>query len=693
MSSSRVSLPLVALSLAALASGCNGDPAPYAPESIDRAVLAHFASCEDVVDYAQYRALEQVGPYGFEGEYGWGLEGDAAGEDGGWADGGGGDVPQDNGSDPTGGGTGTGGGEGSPDYSGTNVQELGVDEPDIVKTDGNRVLALAQGQLHYIDLQGEAPTLTQSLPVLSADSEYYWYDATQMLVHGDRVLLTVYRGGWDLPVAIREALGLSEDDYMDVVQLVEVDVSNPADMKVMGNLYVEGAYVSGRLHESTARIVISSQLHTMQFKYPWDFLSEEDVDLESEWSGWSELAYQRAEAQAEDYNRRVVRDTELDDWIPSFVLDRGGQLESGLLVDCERMMRPGTHAGLGTLSVLTIDMAQSLGLGDAVGVFTEGQTVYASAEGLYVATRPIWAQTEQADFGADEELVVSSYVHKFDISRSDATYYVASGEVPGFLLNQWAMSEHGGDLRVATTDWGWTSESESYVSVLRERGEVLELVGQVGGLGKGEQIYAVRMMGDVGYVVTFRQTDPLYTVDLSNPIDPRVVGELKINGYSAYLHPVGDGLLLGVGRDGTDDGQVLGTQISLFDVSDPAAPKVLHQASFGEWASSEVEFDHHAFLYWAPENLAVFPVQTWSYDEMTGEESYFGGALAYRIDPQQGIEQVGTIEHTQGQAQEYWYGEGIRRSLVVDDQLYTLSSEGLQRNALSDLTVTGWVEF
>ena len=131
-------------------------------------------------------------------------------------------------------------------------------------------------------------------------------------------------------------------------------------------------------------------------------------------------------------------------------------------------------------------------------------------------------------------------------------------------------------LRAATTV-GIAPESESRVTTLAERGGVLAPLGQVGGLGKGERIYAVRFIGDVGYVVTFRQVDPLYTLDLSQPARPRVVGELKIRGYSAYLHPLAADLLLGIGQDASERGTTLGTQVSLFDVSDPARPSRLHQ--------------------------------------------------------------------------------------------------------------------
>lgn len=687
MSARIAHLPLIALSLAAIATGCVADEdGPYSPESVDRAVLVHFASCDDVLDYAHFEGKEQVGAYGFEGEYGWGRE-DFGGEDGGEVPAGGDDGGGETGGDP---------GD-TPEYSGTNVQELGVDEPDIVKTDGTRILALAQGSLHYIDTQADGgPANVGSLPILAAaDSEYYGYDGAEMLVHGDRVLVSVNRSGWELPPAVRSSLGISEEDYQPVVELAEIDVSNPGAMRLVSSLYVEGSYVSGRLHDGVARVVLSSYVHDLAFKYPWDFLSEDDIVVD-EWSGgWDDIAYAKAEAEAEAYNRKVVSETELDDWIPAYALHEhdSGTVQTGLLVECQRMMRPGTHAGLGTLDVLTIDLSQPLSLGDAVGLFSQGQTVYASPDNLYVATHPFMQQDEVEAFGEDPELRYASYVHKFDITSDEAAHYVASGEVPGYLLSQWSMSEHEGDLRVATTEWGFGDLSQSYVSVLRERGQTLELVGQVDGLGRGEQIYAVRFIDDTGYVVTFQQIDPLYTIDLRDPTAPAMVGELKIEGYSAYLHPVGEDLLLGVGRDGTAEGQVLGTQLSLFDVSDPSAPRVVFQEALGEWGSSEVEYDHRAFLWWGAENLAVFPVSTWSFDEETGSESYFSGAVAYRVDPQAGISLVGTLEHTVEPVDELWYGNDIRRSLVIGEELFTMSNEGVLRSNLSDLAANGWVGF
>jgi hypothetical protein len=192
----------------------------------------------------------------------------------------------------------------------------------------------------------------------------------------------------------------------------------------------------------------------------------------------------------------------------------------------------------------------------------------------------------------------------------------------------------------------------------------------------------VRFIAGVAYVVTFRQTDPLYTIDLSAPAAPRVAGALKIPGYSAYLHPLDGGLLLGVGQDATEQGTTTGTQLSLFDVSDLARPARLRRLTV-PFGSSEAEADHHAFLYWAPTKLAVLPVQTFG----ATERDTFSGAIGFRIDRASPIEEVGRIEHPPGPDG----AAPIRRSLVIGDRVFTLSDRGLLASTLDDLSARTWV--
>jgi uncharacterized secreted protein with C-terminal beta-propeller domain len=205
----------------------------------------------------------------------------------------------------------------------------------------------------------------------------------------------------------------------------------------------------------------------------------------------------------------------------------------------------------------------------------------------------------------------------------------------------------------------------------------------VGGLGRGERIYSVRFIDDAGYVVTFRQVDPLYTVDLSRPTAPHVLGELKIRGYSAYLHPAGRDQLIGVGQDATDQGRTLGTQLSLFDVSDLANPRRLHQRTVAPGSSSTAEFDHHAFLWWAPSGLAVLPVTI--YPTAPGDGSVFTGAVGFRIARDTGIAEAGRIAHGTGGS-----APPIDRTIVIGDRLYTVSRMGV---GVSDLGTLGGLAF
>jgi uncharacterized secreted protein with C-terminal beta-propeller domain len=177
-------------------------------------------------------------------------------------------------------------------------------------------------------------------------------------------------------------------------------------------------------------------------------------------------------------------------------------------------------------------------------------------------------------------------------------------------------------------------------------------------------------------VVTFRQVDPLYVVDLERPAEPRVRGELKIRGYSAYLHPLGEDLLLGVGQDATEDGAQLGTQLSLFDVSDPSRPARLHQRAVAD-SSSGAEFDHHAFLWWAPRELAVLPL-------IVHGDEVFDGADGFRVRTDSGIEEVGRDSHRDA---------SILRSFVVQGRLFTLSDAGIEANSLDTLAEEAWVPF
>jgi len=525
----------------------------------------------------------------------------------------------------------------APEFSQTNVQEAGVDEPDIVKTDGRTVFAVAGRTLHALDVTGATPRLVGTLAL---DGAY----GHQLLLRGDRLLVMSSSYG-GMPIASDVIISASQ------VVISELDVADPAAMKVRRTMTAEGAFVDARLTGGTARVVVAA----------------------------SPSAIRPAAA-----GRASLRT-----FVPRTVLRSklSGRTFRRSMVACDNVRHPRRFSGLDLLTVLTIDLDKGLFNVDRDAIMAGAQTVYASPTGLYVASQRYVRALETGRAVPERS---RTDIHRFDISRPDATSFASSGSVTGFVLNQYSMSEHAGALRVASTEQPvWFAgrpdgDSESFVTVLAEHGRSLDMVGRVGGLGRGERIYAVRFVGDKGYVVTFRQVDPLYTLDLSKRTAPRVVGELKILGYSAYLHPISDDLLLGVGQDATAEGRTTGTQLSLFDVSDPRRPARRASISLGGGASSAAEFDPHAFLFWKPADLAVIPLSTY------GAQRTFNGAIGFRIGTAS-IAEAGRIAHPADAGSTYT--PEIGRSLVIGDALYTLSYAGLAANRLDNLASLSFTPF
>ncbi|MCL1597627.1 MAG: beta-propeller domain-containing protein [Actinomycetia bacterium] len=627
--------------------------------------LQPFASCNEFLDYVQGHALDLVGPYGLAG-YGGGYYGDVVFEE----------VSASLDSIKSEAPAVDGAGRQGVDYSGTNVQVAGVDEPDIVKTDGERIFVVAQGRLFWIDASG-TPQVVASMPLEG------W--GQQLFLSGDRLLVMTSGGGYGIePFAGRELSSDIAPGYSSPrTVLTEVDVSNPASMQPVRTLTLDGTILSSRMTGGTIRVVISSGPTGFAWEYP-------------QGNGI------RAEQEAIESNKKIIEESTIENWVPWYVLEdhKAGTTSDGPLLGCDQVGVPDEFSGLSMLSVLSIDLDSGLEPGNAIGLLAEGQTIYASTDNLYVATAPwmAWPLIEEAGGNVEAADSLTTQIHMFDITDPTTAVYVASGRVDGTLLSQWSMDEYDGTLRVVTTDenrwWGSSDVPDSAVVTLRREGDELVQIGYVDGLGKDERVYAVRFIEDKGYVVTFRQVDPLYIVDLSDPTNPQVTGELKINGYSAYLHPIGEDLLLGVGQDATEEGRTLGTQVSVFDVSDPTKPQRLSRMTFEE-AYSNAEWDAKAFLWWAPLGISVLPLQRWSWDERSGKEDNFSGAVVLSADPRR-VKQLGLIEHPNAAGDECpdcSWSAPIMRSLVIGDTLYTISETGILASDIETLDDIAWVPF
>jgi len=565
---------LAVLALVLLATACASDDPPLAsgpttdvvdgPDedstgtsgAVRRGRLQAFSACEEFLGHMRAEAAERVGPYGLDGVFGGGIGvvAEAAEEA----------MFDDSSADAV---DTSSAGNSAPaqrtaaqsapvegeDFSGTNNQVLGVDEPDIVKTDGNRIITVIDNMVRVFAVNGTDATPQAELRLDTWPRE--------LLLDGDRLLIMSDTWGGEGPGV---AFDTTSEAYGPATVVTQVEINGDA-MNVLGHLRLEGHYVSARKIGGVARLVVSAPPPQLSFIYPQG---------------------QGSEDIARETNQRIVQESTLEDWLSSYqvVTPAGDVTATGAIAPCERIYRPSDFSGFGLMTVLTVDMQGALTAGNGTAVVSDGQTVYASNDSLYIATNiwptfpvePFRAEVDVDDSEREEfEETYTTALHRFDITDPTTANYVASGDVAGSLLSQFSLDEFDGRLRVATTEgspWGFSEQSESFITVLEAQGEDLVEVGRVGNMGRGERIFAVRFMGPTAYVVTFRQVDPLYVVDLRDPTAPAVTGELKIPGFSSYLHPVGDGLLLGVGQDATDQGRTLGAKVSLFDVSDPTNP-------------------------------------------------------------------------------------------------------------------------
>jgi len=642
---------VAALGAAAVVAGGAGGPAgdgagPRTEDaSAPRAALTRFATCDRFVAHVRRRALATVGPWGLPGGAAIAVAAPVAE----------GDLAR----------------AGAPapaltpgtDFSDTNVQEAGVDEPDLVETDGRTVFTIAGGRLEAVDATGRAPRVLPrvDLPGVSP---------TGLLLMGDRLLVIGDAGTAGPPRPVDTLRAAPGPVTVPGTVVVALDVSDPAAPRVLSRMRAEGSLVSARRTGDTVRLVVSSHAPHLDLVTPM-----------------GEARGTRAALRA---NRRAIATAPAGAWLPRVtVRDVTRARTTRRAVPCTAVSRPSRFAGLGTVSVLTVGVTDTLSLLDTDAVLTDGELVYASPTAMYVATAR-WSPPSAAEAAVAPR--GSTLIHRLDTSDPTRTTYRASGAVPGYLLNQFSLSEHAGHLRVASTEepaWWSPPEgaepSESRVTVLAEAGGRLVRTGEVRGLGRGERIHAVRFLGDRGYVVTFRQTDPLYVVDLADPARPVLRGELKIPGFSSYLHPVDATTLIGVGQDADAQGRTRGTQVSLFDVTDPARPTRIAQRTLDtDW--SEAESDHHAFLYWPATRLLVLPAQR--YDG--GGGSPFLGAVGLDVSRTTGITPIARVSHPDGRGGEW---APVRRSLVVGDAVLTVSATGVLASDLTTLAPRGWAPF
>lgn len=574
--------------------------------------------------------------------------------------------------------------EGAPrDFTDTNVQVEGVDEADIVETDGQRIYLLHGSSFVVVDAWPPVDA------ALESETEIEGFPEAMFVAEGRAVVFsTVYdEVGRFGDIGDCRFIG-PPTPFVDPALVGDIAPCAPAVTKVTvldataapvvtREVYLEGIFTTARRHESIVRLVVQGG-HGLPDGVP-DF--------------WTELYSDAPPQTDEEFRARVdaweqaalaaIEQSELGDWLPGQWAVRDGVLEVLPPLCSEVHLPPAGRSAHGMTRILALDMTADGGeLHDAL-IVGHASDVYASLDRLVLAQRD-WEIAEDGDRTA---------IHLFEVGATTlATAYLGSGYVPGVPHGQFSFDMREDVLRVATTRTGRLAGSDelrttSRIVTTRLVDGALETLGSTGDLAPDERIFAVRYVGDRGYLVTFRQIDPLFVVDLSDPAQPTVLGELELPGFSEYMHPLGDDHLLTIGQDADEEGRVLGLALRIFDVSDDANPTLAHLYRFGEQGWSAANHDHRAFIFDPARGLLTFPYVAY-------EGPYRSVLELFSVDAASGFTPLGEVDHTDLTESrcglpDQWqcpYSAEIRRGLFIDDFLFSISAAGVRAHAADDLS-------
>lgn len=579
----------------------------------------------------------------------------------------------------------------SPIVSGTNNQEEGVDEADFVETDGNMVYVARNGGLTIVDRDlNVASQVSLSGNVVGA------------FLSGGRLTVITQSGygSWYGPVLRLAGPGSMPYGWAgDPETTVTVfDVADPTTPTIASQTTFDGSFHDARAVDGVVYLVLDTPFDLPELHYTDTPVEPGEIDGESveaivgkpaPWN--SEITGYRTYETWDDYLARVGDQIVSLSLPHAYTVDaQGNSVDIGVVTTAGNIVGPRSgDVAQSMLTVVSIDSSAASaesGFDDSIAsmVPAYGSTVYMTGDALYLATT-------ESSYSSTR----SSQDTRIDRYTIDGTKlgWQGTGVVAGTLINQFAMDEQDGYLRVATHNsssvWtidrqsggAWNTQNDNGVYVLDTSGATLDEVGRLTGLAPGEQLYAARFIGDKAYLVTFLQTDPLFAIDLSSPTAPALEGELVIPGFSNYLQSVGDGLLLGIGQERETGSWNTHLHASLFDVSDGAnLTQIERQYLDGgaQWSWSEAQFDHHALLYSPEDGLLVLPMAASGYDSETGAYRYDQLLKVLRVSAE-GIEEVGEIV-TDAQ---------VIRVVRIDDVLYAVTDSGVTAYRLSDLSMIG----
>ena len=556
----------------------------------------------------------------------------------------------------------------SVDYSETNVQVEGVDEPDIVKTDGTYLYTLADQTLYILKAypSGEAAILSK----ISFDDDI---SISNFFINDD--YLIVFGSSYNYPILYKSFIETdtinseetSEEDSWEVSSSVIkiYDVSVKENPELVKNIEIDGTYFDSRM--------IGNYVYVVSSEYSY-------------------YIYR-------NYNGNYTLN------VPEITID-----DDTKKIPCDQIYYIDTPEIVDTMTHIVSVNLENLDVNEKSFLIGISENMYMSENNIYlVYTSYNYDTYSPVGVRSSYDYEESTKIHKIQVDSGEINY-ITKGEVDGRILNQFSMDEHNNFFRIATTKgWSWDEEnpSSNNIYILSDN---LEQVSALEGIAEGEQIYSSRFLGDKAYLVTFKKTDPFFTIDLSDPYNPQILGYLKIPGYSNYLHPYDETHIIGIGKDTIESGNpdfawYQGIKIALFDVTDFENPVEVDKIIIGDRGTdSPALTDHKAFLFDKEKELLVIPVSLYEisqetkdeYDEFPGHdygEFTFQGAYVLKLNLD-GFDYRGRITHVSDDEMEqnehwyYWYEASsyISRSLFIDNLLYTISEKMVKINGLEDLS-------
>lgn len=605
------------------------------------------------------------------------------------------------------------------DYSETNVQVAGVDEADIIKTDGEYVYAVSKKNLFIVKAYpAENAEIVAQIAFDSTPRNIYVQDNFLAVYGNDEVIFE--NDTYDLlprPSSFTFFKVFDISDRKNPVQVRDLDFEGGfIDSRLVGDyVYFVTSYSpsSGFVYDDPIPMILEDGelLPTDPAKAGCNCPDVHYFALDYDNYSLTSVAAINIGNQVEAVKSQVyLLDVSQDMYVSQdnmYLAYNKRVSDAELYVAVTRDLLFSRLDALHQAWILDIESSPNYVLSDAEKDAKIGGLLELYANSLSDEEQEKLEKEIEAEAGKRYEQLVdeieTTTIHKIAL-KDGALEYRASGRVSGYTLNQFAMDEHDGYFRVATTRGQFFSnfipeeqrESYSNVYVLDEE---MNTVGKVENLAPGEKIYSARFMQGRVYLVTFEQIDPLFAIDLADPRQPRVLGELKVPGFSSYLHPYSDKLLIGFGKETqvNENGGVTtkGLKLSLFDVSDVKNLREIDTYTMGgQGSESEALEDHKAFLFSQEKSLLSVPV---TLRGPTGDISYgditFRGAMVFSAT-ENGFELKGQIDHWDGRLDEdqyeSWYGYGyydntVKRALYIEDTLYTFSNNYLRMNDLADL--------